>query len=348
MITAKANTRLAMAIALALGSAAAVPVAGAAEPTVGALEEIVVTARKRVENLQDVGTSLSALSAEDLRIRFDATCSPCERRAEPDHRRPSAGPGQSGRHFHPRRRHHRRREELRPDGRRRGRRRVHRRQLRRHDQGHRPGAHRGAARPPGHAVRSQLDRRRHQRHCGPSPRPTASRRGARGRGQPRRPAAGWLRQRDRVETFAFRLGGAKRENDGWFYNAPDRDVGESSTTADQPVVLLAAHRQPRDLLPVRQDRAGPGRQHRAQHGAAGSGLVLLLRPVRAGAADAAVRRPLPCCRTTGRPTPYQTYFDTRPAHPQRHWDINDRYGRVRLRATSRPTKRCTRTGTARR
>lgn len=72
MITAKANTRLAMAIALALGSAAAVPVAGAAEPTVGALEEITVTARKRVENLQDVGTSVSALSAADLERRFDA------------------------------------------------------------------------------------------------------------------------------------------------------------------------------------------------------------------------------------------------------------------------------------
>ena len=36
------------------------------------LEEITVTARKRVENLQDVGMSVSALSAADLDIRFDA------------------------------------------------------------------------------------------------------------------------------------------------------------------------------------------------------------------------------------------------------------------------------------
>jgi iron complex outermembrane receptor protein len=36
------------------------------------LEEIVVTARKREESLQDVGMSLSALGAEDLAIRFDA------------------------------------------------------------------------------------------------------------------------------------------------------------------------------------------------------------------------------------------------------------------------------------
>jgi iron complex outermembrane recepter protein len=39
------------------------------EPRV--LEEIVVTARKREESLQDVGMSLSALGGDDLRIRFD-------------------------------------------------------------------------------------------------------------------------------------------------------------------------------------------------------------------------------------------------------------------------------------
>ena len=35
------------------------------------LEEVVVTARKREESLQDVGMALSALSGEDLRLRFD-------------------------------------------------------------------------------------------------------------------------------------------------------------------------------------------------------------------------------------------------------------------------------------
>ena len=35
------------------------------------LEEITVTARKRVENLQEVGLSVSALSKADLDIRFD-------------------------------------------------------------------------------------------------------------------------------------------------------------------------------------------------------------------------------------------------------------------------------------
>lgn len=41
------------------------------QPGSGGLETIVVTARKRTENLQDVATSVSALSASDLERRFD-------------------------------------------------------------------------------------------------------------------------------------------------------------------------------------------------------------------------------------------------------------------------------------
>ena len=62
--------------ALAVGLCALFPSMGAlaesaaqAEPL--ALEEIVVTARKREESMQDVGMSLSALSSDDLMIRFD-------------------------------------------------------------------------------------------------------------------------------------------------------------------------------------------------------------------------------------------------------------------------------------
>ncbi|UVO49715.1 TonB-dependent receptor [Sphingomonas sp. SUN019] len=40
--------------------------------TAGGLEDIIVTARKRVENLQDVSTSVSALSANELSQRFDS------------------------------------------------------------------------------------------------------------------------------------------------------------------------------------------------------------------------------------------------------------------------------------
>lgn len=43
-----------------------------AEPQSGGLGDIVVTARKRVENIQDVSASISALSTEDLARRFDS------------------------------------------------------------------------------------------------------------------------------------------------------------------------------------------------------------------------------------------------------------------------------------
>jgi iron complex outermembrane receptor protein len=41
-------------------------------PAAGGLDEIVVTARKRSENLQDVSTSISAISAKELGVRFDS------------------------------------------------------------------------------------------------------------------------------------------------------------------------------------------------------------------------------------------------------------------------------------
>ncbi len=48
------------------------PAIAQTEPQEGGLEAIVVTARKRVENMQDVSTSISALSASELQRRFDS------------------------------------------------------------------------------------------------------------------------------------------------------------------------------------------------------------------------------------------------------------------------------------
>jgi iron complex outermembrane receptor protein len=62
------NRTFAAAIAIALAAPTAVQTAYGAE---GALEEVVVTARKREENLQDVGSAVTALSAGDLERRFD-------------------------------------------------------------------------------------------------------------------------------------------------------------------------------------------------------------------------------------------------------------------------------------
>ncbi len=71
MIKSKRNLLTSSAVAIALGSTSAWVPALAQESSVGTLEEITVTARKREENLQDLGTSISALSSADLQRRFD-------------------------------------------------------------------------------------------------------------------------------------------------------------------------------------------------------------------------------------------------------------------------------------
>ena len=63
------DPRVALAVAAVLGTLVAADLAQAQEST--ALGEIIVTARKRAENLQDVGVSISALDAEELSRRFD-------------------------------------------------------------------------------------------------------------------------------------------------------------------------------------------------------------------------------------------------------------------------------------
>jgi iron complex outermembrane receptor protein len=68
MLNRKLNWRMIVAVAVALGTTAATGLAYAEEQT---LEEVVVTARKRQENLQDVNSAVSALSSADLAKRFD-------------------------------------------------------------------------------------------------------------------------------------------------------------------------------------------------------------------------------------------------------------------------------------
>ena len=68
MRTGNFDLRRSIAIVLALGTVAAADIAIAEE---NVLDEVVVTARKRTENLQDVTASVSALSPKDLARRFD-------------------------------------------------------------------------------------------------------------------------------------------------------------------------------------------------------------------------------------------------------------------------------------
>jgi iron complex outermembrane recepter protein len=64
-------TSVAMSPIVSAGAVAQAVAQDAAQADVG-LDEIVVTARRRVENLQDVSSSLSALGAADLARRFDS------------------------------------------------------------------------------------------------------------------------------------------------------------------------------------------------------------------------------------------------------------------------------------
>jgi iron complex outermembrane receptor protein len=56
--------------AASLPATALVPIAASAQDNMGALEEIVVTARKKEENLQDVGLSVSAMSQTEISRTF--------------------------------------------------------------------------------------------------------------------------------------------------------------------------------------------------------------------------------------------------------------------------------------
>jgi iron complex outermembrane recepter protein len=68
MLKRRFDSKSIIAVALALGTGVATDLAYAQEQT---LEEVVVTARKRQENLQDVNSAVSALGPKDLAKRFD-------------------------------------------------------------------------------------------------------------------------------------------------------------------------------------------------------------------------------------------------------------------------------------
>ena len=134
-ILTTSTTTLMFAFALGVPTLA---VAQDEQPSTGALEEIIVTARKREESLQDVGLSLSALSKTDLDRRFDIDLQTLQN-ASPNlviddiQQGPGSPAAISIRWYW----HNRRREKLRPDGGCGRRWRIYRGQLRRDAQGHR-------------------------------------------------------------------------------------------------------------------------------------------------------------------------------------------------------------------
>jgi iron complex outermembrane receptor protein len=71
MTMSKSNLLIAAAVAMACGSFSVTAVSAEDAANTGVLEEVTVTARKRAENLQDLGTSISALGSADLERRAD-------------------------------------------------------------------------------------------------------------------------------------------------------------------------------------------------------------------------------------------------------------------------------------
>jgi len=71
MRTSSFQFRFAIAIVVALGGLLPAGLSNAQVATPQALQEVVVTARKREENLQDVGAAVVAVSSEQLRLRVD-------------------------------------------------------------------------------------------------------------------------------------------------------------------------------------------------------------------------------------------------------------------------------------
>lgn len=71
MSMSKSSLLVSVAVAVACGSFSVTSFSADEATSQGTLEEITVTARKREENLQDVGTSISALGAVDIARRAD-------------------------------------------------------------------------------------------------------------------------------------------------------------------------------------------------------------------------------------------------------------------------------------
>ena len=157
------------AIAQPAADAAQQPPPAAADATAAnnagqdsATGSIVITARRTEEKLQRVPASVSAFNARALdRIQAQDTTGLQGAVPEPQHR-PGPRLVERDQHLHPRHRPARRAADLRSRGRRLCRRRLSLAHPRQPARPARPRPDRGAARPAGHALRQEHDRRRDQ------------------------------------------------------------------------------------------------------------------------------------------------------------------------------------------
>ncbi len=128
-----------------------------------------------------------------------------------------------------------------------------------------------------------------------------------------------------TDNLAFRLGGAKRKNDGWFHNATlNRDVGEYDYRAISPSVLW----KPTETTEIyyRYDKTEQDQDANTLHNLAQPDQVFCavygqcaqgLHTPQSGKDYTVLQNDNP---------PYQTYFDTETHIVNASWDINDAYG----------------------
>lgn len=126
------------------------------------------------------------------------------------------------------------------------------------------------------------------------------------------------------EHLAFRLGAAKRESDGWFKNVTlDRDVGDSDYTVISPSVLWS----PADGVEIyyRYDKTEQEQDANTLHNLAQPDQIFCalygqcaqgLHTPQSGSDYKVLQNDDP---------PYQTYFDTETHIVNASWDINDQY-----------------------
>lgn len=129
------------------------------------------------------------------------------------------------------------------------------------------------------------------------------------------------------DKFAFRLGGAIRQNDGWFYNATlDRDVGEMEYRIISPSFTW----RPTENLEIyyRYDDTTQDQDANVLHNMAQSSQVWCFYYNQCAGS---VRVPQSGDNYTvlqNDDPPYQTFFDTQTHIVNASWSINDRYNMV--------------------
>jgi len=126
------------------------------------------------------------------------------------------------------------------------------------------------------------------------------------------------------DMFAFRLGGARRQNDGWFYNATlGRDVGEMDYTIISPSFTF----RPTENFEIyyRYDNTKQDQDANTLHNVATPGQVWCFYYNQCSPALGKPQSGKDYVVLQNDDPPYQTYFDTELHVVNATWTVNDSY-----------------------